>query len=148
VGRGMPFLPAGDDSGDPVMELRAQFEGRVARGRYDELLDEPMRAVIHQGSEIRGVQGEVGAIRFALAKALAEERDASRLANCVTQLTSALVRLVKLGQAISDETDESLADLLNRILIDLEKESQMARAARKEGGDDRTWRSGAALSSP
>jgi hypothetical protein len=50
------------------------------------------------------------------------------------------VQAMKMGQSISDETDESLADLLNQILIDLEKESQVARAARKEGGDDRAWR--------
>jgi hypothetical protein len=47
---------------------------------------------------------------------------------------------MKLGQSIGDETDRSLADLLNQILIDLEKESQVARAARKERGDDRAWR--------
>ncbi len=92
--------------------------------------------VLREGAAIRGLDEELGAIRFALAKLLAEELDASKLAAGVARLTSAAVQAMKMEQAIGDETDESLADLLNQILIDLEKESQVARAARKEGGDE------------
>ena len=54
-----------------------------------------------------------------------------------------------LGQLIASELLRmSLADLLNQILIDLEKESHVARAARKEGGDDRAWRQAFELAGP
>ncbi len=107
-----------------------------------------MRDVLREGAALRGVNEELGAIRFALAKLLAEEQDASKLAAGVARLTSAAVQAMKMGQSISDETDESLADLLNQILIDLEKESQVARAARKEGRDDGAWRQDSEFAGP
>lgn len=125
---------------DPRLELREQFRERVRQGDYDALLDAPLRNLLRDGAAIRGVEEELGAIRFALAKLLAEELDASKLAAGVARLTSAAVQAMKMDQAIGDETDESLADLLNEILIDLEKESRVARAARKEDEDDRAWR--------
>ena len=131
---------AGERTCDPSAEHRERFRERVKQGRYDELLDEPVRMVLRDGAAIRGVDEELGAIRFALAKLLAEELDASKLAAGVARLTTAAVQAMKMGQTIGDEVDASLADLLNEILIDLEKESQVARAARKEGGDDRAWR--------
>ncbi len=139
--RGVRFENDTDDRPEDLsVELRERFHQRVMQGRYDELLDPSLRDVLHDGAAIRGLDEELGAIRFALAKLLAEEQDASKLASGVARLTSASVQAMKMDQAIGDETDESLADLLNEILIDLEKESQVARAARKEGGDDRAWR--------
>ena len=136
---GVRFPKDSDESpSDPIPELRERFQDRVARGRYADLLHPPLRIVLRQGAAIRGVEEELGAIRFALAKLLVEEQDASKLAAGVARLTSASVQAMKLGQSISDETDASLADLLNQILIDLEKESQVARAARKERNDDGT----------
>lgn len=138
----------GDRSADPGAELRERFHARVAQGRYDELLEPSLRDVLRDGAAIRGLDEELGAIRFALAKLLAEEQDAGKLASGVARLTSASVQAMKMGQAIGDETDESLADLLNQILIDLEKESQVARAVRKEGGDDRAWHQNPELAGP
>lgn len=140
------------DDAEPAVEpgivLREQFRARVAAGRYDELLDESMRALLREGTEIRGMAVELGAIRFALAKLLAEEQDAGKLASGVARLTSASVHAMKMEQTISDEVDESLADALNQILIDLEKESHVARAAREERGDDRAERHDSALAGP
>jgi hypothetical protein len=147
--RGVRFLEEADaHRNDLGAEQRERFRERVERGRYDELLDLPVRKVLREGAAIRGLEEELGALRFALAKLLAEELDASKLAAGVARLTSAAVQAMKLGQAIGDATDESLADLLNRILIDLEAESQVARAARKEGGDDRAWRQDSELAGP
>lgn len=119
--------------------MREQFRERVRAGRYGDLLDGSMRDVLREGAAIRGLDEELGAIRFALAKLLSEEQDANKLAVGVARLTSSAVQALKQGQTIADEADESLADVLNQILIDLEKESQVARAARKERGDDRPW---------
>lgn len=139
--RSVQFLPEAEAPESDAREAnRERFREAVETGRYDALLDSSMWAVLREGAAIRGVDEELGAIRFALAKLLAEELDASKLASGVARLTSAAVQAMRMGQSISDETDESLADLLNEILIDLEKESQVARAARREGGDDRAWR--------
>ena len=149
MSRGTRFLhDAGEREDDQATELRERFGERVARGRYDQLLDSATRDVLRDGAAIRGVNEELGAIRFALAKLLAEELDASKLAAGVARLTTAAVQAMKISQTIGDETDESLADQLNQILIDLEKDSQVARAARKEGGDDRVWRQDSEFAGP
>src|SRR5215204_4722596 len=105
--RGMRYIedaPAVVD--DPGAEQRALFRERVARGRYDELIDPQLRAVLREGAAIRGVAEELGAIRFALAKLLTEEEDAGKLASGVARLISAAVQAMRMGQSISDETDE------------------------------------------
>lgn len=122
------------DDDDPRETLRAAFQRRVQSGSYEELIKPEVRALMQTGATIRGVDEELGAIRFALAKLLAEEPDATRLATGVARLTSASVQIVKLGQALGDAADESLAELLDGILIDLEQESREEREAR------RSWR--------
>lgn len=127
---------AEDETG---LEFRERFRARVGQGRYDELLDEPLQSILRAGAAVRGLEEELGAIRFALAKLLAEEQDAGKLAAGVARLTSAAVQATRLGQSIAQDDDASLADQLNQIFIDLEKESRVARAARKERGDERPW---------
>lgn len=85
---------------DPRLELREQFRERVRQGDYDALLDAPLRNLLRDGAAIRGVEEELGAIRFALAKLLAEELDASKLAAGVARLTSAAVQAMKMDQAM------------------------------------------------
>ncbi len=69
-----------DKRADPQEDARDAFRARVAHGRYDALLAEPLQRVLREGAATRGVEPELGAIRFALAKLLAEELDASKLA--------------------------------------------------------------------
>lgn len=108
---------------DTQAVLRERFRTRIAAGRYDDLFDVPVRNVLREGAAIRGLDEELGAIRFALAKLLAEELDASKLAAGVARLTSAAVQTMKLDQSMGDSADRSLADVLNEILIDLEREN-------------------------
>jgi transposase len=109
-----------EDDEDPREALQATFQRRVACGRYDELLNPEVRALIQTGAGIRGLDEELGAIRYALQKLIAEEPDAGRLAAGIARLTSASVQVMKLGQALGDATDASLSDLLNEILADLD----------------------------
>jgi hypothetical protein len=111
--------PWSDDE-DPRKELQAAFQRRVDRGRYDELLSPQIRALLQAGATIRGLDEELGAIRFALAKLIAEEQDASKLAAGIARLTSASVQAMKLGQLLGDASDASLADLFNEILSEID----------------------------
>ena len=108
------------DDEDPRKELQAAFQRRVDRGRYDELLSPQIRALLQAGATIRGLDEEFGAIRFALAKLIAEEQDASKLATGIARLTSASVQAMKLGQVLGDASDASLADLFNEILSEFD----------------------------
>jgi hypothetical protein len=134
--RNVKFVPAPwpKDDEDPREALRASFQRRVDRGRYDELLSPQIRSLMQTGAAIRGLDEELGAIRFALAKLLAEETDAGKLAAGVARLTSASVQAMKLGQVLGDATDASLADLFNEILIEMEEESRAKREAAERAG--------------
>lgn len=118
-----------DDDDDPRTALRSAFQRRVERGRYHELLSPQIRALMQTGATIRGVDEELGAVRYALQKLIAEEPDAAKLATGVARLTSASVQAMKLGQMLGDAADASLADLLNEILIEMEEESRAKREA-------------------
>ncbi len=111
----LPGQPA-----DSRLELQKRFQERVASGRYADLFDERVRRVLCEGAAIPGPDEELGAIRFALAKLLAEELDASKLAAGVARLTSAAVQAMKLDRARGDAAEASLAELIEEILVDLD----------------------------
>ena len=75
---------------------------------------------MREGAAIPGLDEELGAIRFALAKLLAEELDASKLAAGVARLTSAAVQAMKLDRVRGDAAETSLAELIEEILVDLD----------------------------
>ncbi len=120
--RGIKFEPDGllEKPADPRVELRDRFRERVESGRYADLLDERVRRVLREGAAIPGLDEELGAIRFALAKLLAEELDASKLAAGVARLTSAAVQAMKLDRVRGDAAETSLAELIEEILVDLD----------------------------
>jgi hypothetical protein len=109
---------------DPRSELRERFQERMAHGRYDDLFAASLRMVLREGAAVRGVDIELGAIRFTIAKLLAEEPDAGKLAVSIARLTTAAVQLIKLGQTLGDAADASLAALLEEILIELDEEDE------------------------
>lgn len=137
--RGARFEPDpwSENDEDPRDALRAAFQRRVDRGRYDELLSPQIRALMQAGAAIHGLDEELGAIRYALQKLMAEEQDANKLAAGIARLTSASVQAMKLGQVLGDATDASLADLLNEILIDMEETSRAKREAAERAATPR-----------
>lgn len=118
-----------DDTGDHE-DRRASFQQRVRHGEYQSLYDASIRVLIEQGAAIEGIEQELGAVRFALAKLMAEEEDAGKLAIGVARLASATVQLLKVIKPAATDSDEPAIASLNRILIDLERD---ARAARESG---------------
>ncbi len=120
MARGTQFQPAPlPEDDDPRKALQDAFQRRVDRGRYDELLRPQVRELMRAGAAIHGLDEELGAIRFALQKLMAEETDANKLAAGIARLTSASVQAMKLGQALGNASDASLADLFNEILAEM-----------------------------
>ena len=91
--------------------------------KFEEMLEE-------SGKE-HDLTGEIGMLRIAMRRVLTEEEEPARMAHGLAKLSGALGRAISLQEARertqADDTEESLADLLNQILIDLEKESQQVR---------------------
>ena len=117
------------DDAAPQEDQRARFQERVIRGDYQSLYDAPMRLLIEQGSAIQGIEEELGAVRFALAKLMNEEEDPNKLATGVARLASATVQLLKIVKPAASEASDPAVETINRILIELEKEARAARDA-------------------
>jgi hypothetical protein len=111
-----------------IEEQRKLFRERVARGDYDQLYDPSLRMLMKNGA-IKGIEEELGAIRYALAKLLSEEQDASKLATGVARLASAAERLIRVVKPNAEESGDAVITAINQILIDLEKEARAARLA-------------------
>lgn len=101
-------------------EAQERFSDGIEIGNYEALLTEPVRKILREGAAIRHLDEELGAIRFALAKLLAEELDANKLATGVARLTTAAVQTMKFGQSPGAVSDASLAKLLDEIMTDLD----------------------------
>lgn len=107
-----------DLRGDVREDQRQRFQERIAQGRYDDLYERPVRELLREGAAIRDLDEELGAIRFTLAKLLAEELDAVRLAAGVARLASVAVQVMRCAQSLSADEQEPFAELLDRLLAE------------------------------
>jgi hypothetical protein len=103
------------------MALRA-FRERLARGEYRGLFEPPLGEVLLQAAAEQGLADELGAVRVALARLLAEEEDASKLAVGVARLVVVAIQAVKTRRAIgegAEGTSEELTAALSRMLDEI-----------------------------
>ncbi len=93
-----------------------RFRRRVARGEYRGLFDERLGRVMAQAAATRALDDELGALRFVLARLLAEEEDTQKLSLGVARVSraAALVELArkKIDAGRGDELAETLAQVL------------------------------------
>jgi hypothetical protein len=61
----------------------------LERGDYRELFDPATSQVMAQAAAVRGLEDEIGALRVALARLLAEERDPNKLALSLARIVAA-----------------------------------------------------------
>jgi hypothetical protein len=107
--------------GDEEERARARegFRRRVERGDYRGLLDARLREVMAQAAEERGLREEIGALRFAMVRLLAEEEDAGKLALGVSRLANASARLARTQREL-DQGHEPLNEAISEILRQLD----------------------------
>jgi len=113
-----------DEDGEGRRAQAAErFRRRLARGEYRALLDERVREVMAQGAAERGIGEEMGAIRFALMRVLAEEEDPVRLSLGVSRLANAAARLARIGKEFEQE-EGLLTEAIGQILRELDGERE------------------------
>jgi hypothetical protein len=114
----------GDTPPDDRTERRLAFLERLERGEYAALFDENLSRVIEQAArkmQEHGPGDEIGALRFVLARLLAEEQDAAKLAASVTRVASAAVQAARAQRTISGESADGLTSALTQILVELDE---------------------------
>ena len=100
-----------------------RFRDLLAQGEYRALFEPPLGEVLTQAAAERPLVDEIGALRVALARLLAEEEDASKLAAGVARLAGVAIQAAKAQQAIGGEGDDGLNALLERILTETGQEA-------------------------
>lgn len=98
----------------------ARSDARNARQRkWLARLSEDMREDIEAGAETGDLAGEIGVLRYALTKAMAEIDDPAKLAETVTRLVNATRSAVLAQRIVSGDKAADLTDALTRVLADL-----------------------------
>lgn len=119
----------GADGGETAEAARARraavaaFRERLASGDYRALYEQRLGEVIAQAAALGGLADEIGALRFVLARLLAEEEDVSKLAVGVARVTAVAVNAARTQRAISGDAAEGLTAALTQILAELDGES-------------------------
>ena len=101
---------------------RETFRRGLERGDYRGLLDRQLAEIVAGAATERGLADEIGALRFVLARLLAEEEDLTRLAAGVARIAGVAVRAARAERAISGEQADGLTSALAQILAELDGE--------------------------
>jgi hypothetical protein len=119
---------AGDDGeendGAAARARRAteEFRRRLEDGDYRGLYDRRLSGVIAQAAAERSLDDEIGALRFVLARLLAEEQeqDAAKLAASVARVVGVAVQAARAQRAIGGELADGLTEALTQILAEFD----------------------------
>ena len=117
-------IDAGERMPVATAEAQVRFRKRLERGEYAGLLDDNINRVITQAAKAMSEQGladEIGALRYALVRLLAEEQDASKLAANVARVASVTVQAARAQRAISGDVAQGLTSALTQILTELDE---------------------------
>ena len=95
------------------------FRRRVAHGEYGELFDPALGRILAQAAAQAGLNDELGAVRFTLARLLAEERDPSQMALGVARLVRAAVAVSRERRELHQQQPHPLTAAMSTVLAEL-----------------------------
>lgn len=90
---------------------RQRLRQAIAGGDYDGLLDPALWRLFDTAAEATGFGREIGALRFAMARLLAEEEDPRQLATQLARVTTTIVRATQ-AQGRPTPTDDPVRSAL------------------------------------
>lgn len=82
-------------------------------------LSQQMQADVQAGADDGDMGGEIGALRVALTRVLAEVDDPAELAKAVAAITDATRKAILAQRVVSGDKAADLTDALTRVLADL-----------------------------
>lgn len=98
----------------------AAFRERMESGAYRDLFGDRLGPLMEQAASEAGVGDELGALRFVLARLLAEEDDPVTLAKAVARVASVSIQAARAQRAINGQLAEGLTDAITQILSEFE----------------------------
>jgi hypothetical protein len=124
----------GQMDGDERARVREVFRRRVMRGEYGGLFDEPVRRILAEAAEEKGLDVELGALRLMMARLLMEDGDPIKQAVAISRVATAAARIVKTGAAIEEPRD-TLQEWITEHLRELDREREIELAAGERARD-------------
>jgi hypothetical protein len=105
---------------------RADAAPRRRRPHFEQQIEEVVtRFATEAGLEHESLSEEISALRIVLARLLAEEDDAARLASSIPRVVDAVVRAVRAQRSISGALAEGLTQAVTQVLIELGLDQQL-----------------------
>lgn len=114
-----PDAPTGEEA--ERRRRAAAFRARVEAGDYRGLFGGKLGGLMAQAAEEQGVGDELGALRFVLARLLAEEEDPVVLAKSVARIASVSIQAARAQRAITGQLAEGLTEAITQILTELDQ---------------------------
>jgi hypothetical protein len=114
------------EDADERREAARVFRQQVTRGDYAAVFSTKMTTLLEDAGGEIDLKREIGMLRVAMMRLLLEEESPSRMAHAAAKLTFAMGRAMQLQAQWAEAFNEDgrLSDLLNEILIDMEKEGR------------------------
>ena len=98
---------------------------RRRRPHFEQQIEEVVaRFASEAGLEHESLSEEISALRIVLARLLAEEDDAARLATSIPRIVDAVVRAVRAQRSLSGAVAEGLTQAVTQVLIELGLDQQ------------------------
>lgn len=116
-------------AGGPDSAAAEQFRRRIALGQYRELFDVSVIQILAQAAASHDLDDEIGALRFTLARLIAEEQDPMHLALGVARVVRASVATSRERRELAQAKPDGLTEAMTRVLAELEAEEAEATAS-------------------
>ncbi len=101
-----------ETAGERRRRAAVRFRRRLKQGDYQGLFEGRLKEVIAQAAAERSLTDEIGALRFVLARLLAEEDDLTKLATSVARVATVAIQAARTQRAISGELADGLTEAL------------------------------------
>ena len=90
-----------------------------ARALFARRVEAALERLQSSSAEPESLAEEIGALRLVLARLLADEEDAARLASSIPRIVDTTVRAIRTQRTLSGTLAESLTEALTQLLIEL-----------------------------
>ncbi len=126
------LVGSGDGAGESAADRLAREDGerrranadafreRVEGGDYRQLFGGKLGRLMAQAAEEKGVGDELGALRYCMARLMAEEEDPVTLAKSIARIASVSIQAARAQRAIQGHLAEGLTEAITQILVELD----------------------------
>jgi hypothetical protein len=101
-------------------QAAAAFRERLKDGTYRELFGKRLGELMAQAAAEEGVDDEIAVLRIVMARLMAEEADALKLAQAIARITGVSIQAARVRRAINGQRADSLVEALTQALLELE----------------------------